>query len=108
HDKEGYWTQNGLPLLINEITGSLETGISLISELTDAQALPRIARAIQEIKDVYGRITYKLELDDGNEVEARFSAPILLGAAYLYFGAATNPRPVDPLILAMEEVGAIA
>jgi len=30
-----------------------------------------------------------------------------LGARYLYFGSGTNPRPVDPLALAIEELGRI-
>lgn len=107
HNKDNYWADTELQLLIENTTSTLERGIALLSDLVASHAVPRIARAIQEIRDLFGRITYRLELDDGTETEARFSTQIRLGDTYLYFGSETNPRPVDPLILPLAELGNI-
>ena len=69
--------------------------------------MPRSAAAVKEIRDQWGRITYELNLDDGSIIEARFSSRIPLGGGLLYFGSSTNPRPVDPLLLALEDLGPV-
>jgi hypothetical protein len=107
HDKDGYWTESSVAALIESTAGTLEKAAGLLDDLGRAGAVPRIAQAIQEIRDLYNRVTYKLNLDNGIDVEARFSTRMELGGSYLYFGSGTNPRPVDPLALSIEEVGKI-
>jgi hypothetical protein len=105
HDKDNYYSDTPLNDLREVVDQTLDNAKQLILDMVENHALPRLAQAIQEIKDFYGRITYKFLLDDSTEVEAHMSSPIKLGATYLYFGSETNPRPVDPLMLLFEELG---
>jgi hypothetical protein len=105
HNKDNYYSDTPT----NELRAVTEQALNdtkrLVSDMVDNHAVPRMARAIQEIKDLYGRITYKFSLDDGTDVEAHMSSSIKLGATYLYFGSESNPRPVDPLMLPLEDLG---
>jgi hypothetical protein len=106
HENE-YSRNSSTATLIKDTVDQVKDTINLLSELSEASAIPRIAEATHEIKDKFGRRTYKLILDNNTEIEACFSSPILLGVGYLYFGSETNPRPVDPFILPLEELGTI-
>jgi hypothetical protein len=75
--------------------------------LVEARAIARVAEPIEEIRDKFNRLTYKLSLDDGSDSLARFTTPLTLGRPLLYFGTETNPRPVDPLILSIDDLGKI-
>jgi hypothetical protein len=80
----------------------------LLPSLVDARAIPVIVEPTKEIRDKWNRRAYVLSWDDATEHEARFSSNLVVGACYLYFGTETNPRPVDPLVLGLEEIGNIA
>lgn len=108
HDKDGYWSNGDPGRLRNDLVGALAATERLFLDLVEAKALPLIAEPIKEIKDRWNRVSYVLAMDDGTEREAHFSTRLDLGACYLYFGTETNPKPVDPLVLSMGELGEIA
>ncbi|MFI5457126.1 MAG: hypothetical protein ACHRXM_16900 [Isosphaerales bacterium] len=107
HDKDGFWTNSTVASLIESRASALERAADLLDDLARAQAVPHLAQVIQEIRDLWNRVTCRLNLDNGVDVEARFTSPIKLGGSYLYFGSGTNPRPVDPLALPIEQLGEI-
>lgn len=107
HDKDGYWTNSGLEDLFVDLSDSLKKTRQLLAELAEERVIPRIATPVQEIRDQWNRITYKIVLDDRTEIEATLSGVIRLGAGYLYFGGGANPRPVDPWLLPLEEFSEI-
>ncbi len=107
HNKSGYRDDTSLPQLREDLAGVLHRAVQLLGELSDARAIPRVAEPFQEIRDKWSRMTYRLNLDDGTDVEVCFSGTLALGGSYLYFGTETNPRPVDPLVLRIDELGTI-
>jgi hypothetical protein len=107
HNKGGYRDVTALPQLRQDLASVLQRAVQLLGELSEARAIPRVAEPIQEIRDKWSRMTYRLNLDDGMDVEAYFSETLALGGSYLYFGTETNPRPVDPLVLCIDELGTI-
>ncbi len=106
-DKEEFWNITPLVALRDHAALVLDSAITLLDDMALASAVPRLVVAIQEIRDQWNRITYRLNLDNGQDVEARFTKPINLGKHYLYFGSGTNPRPVDPLALPVESLGRV-
>ncbi len=54
-----------------------------------------------------GQGSYRLVLDDGTEAEIYLSKGIPLARPLLYFGSATNPRPVDPLYVLLDGLGEV-
>jgi hypothetical protein len=107
HDKDGHCTNATVAALIDSTASVMEMAADLLDDLASARAVPRLARVIQEIRDSWNRVTYRLNLDSGVDVEARFTSPMKLGGSYLYFGSGTNPRPVDPLALPIEQLGEV-
>ena len=103
HDKDGYWSDGNLRALAADLEPAVADSARLISDLIGERAIPRIARATQESRDEWNRTTYTLLLDDGGEREVSLSRPLKLGMHYLYFGTATNPRPVDPIMIPTDE-----
>jgi hypothetical protein len=103
HDKDGYLTNSTFEHLLADLSDSLKKTRQLLTELGEDKVIPRIATPVQEIRDQWNRVTYKIILDDQTEVEATFSGMIRLGAGYLYFGGGANPRPVDPWLLPFDE-----
>lgn len=77
---------------------------SVLDELAEVRAIPRLAEPFQEVRDKWNRISYRLSMDDGNTVEIVSSVRLELGATYAYFGSETNPTPVDPLLLKLSEL----
>lgn len=108
HDKNGFWTNIDAASARRELLQVLAEMERLLPALVDARAIPVIVEPIKEIRDKWNRRAYVLSRDDATEHEARFSSNLVLGSCYLYFGTETNPRPVDPLVLGLEEVGNIA
>lgn len=107
HNKDGYRDKTPLSQIREELARTLDEAILLLDDLTNARAIPRMAEPIQEIRDKWNRITYKLNFEDGTDIEACFSGTLALGNGYLYFGTETNPRPVDPLLIPISEIGEI-
>jgi SAM-dependent methyltransferase len=107
HNKDDYRDGTPVPILRDELGAVLLDGSRLIADLADAKAVPRVAEPFEEIRDQWNRIRYRLALDDGSDLEAQFSVPLKLGTAYLYFGSNTNPRPVDPLVLLIDDLGQV-
>jgi len=107
HDKDGYWTTITLADAREELALVLARAGQLLPELVDARAIPRVAEPISETRDKWNRKSYLLSMDDGIDLEVRFSSPLTLGGSYLYYGSETNPRPVDPLVLPIMELGTI-
>lgn len=103
HDKDGYWSDGNLRALAADLGPAVADSARLISDLIGERAIPRIARATEETRDEWNRTTYTLLLDDGGEREVSLSRPLKLGMHYLYFGSATNPRPVDPIMIPADE-----
>lgn len=62
------------------------------------------AIASEEIRAQWGRLRYRLLLDDGLAVEIYRSATMPLGKPLLYFGSATNPRPGDPPFVLIDDL----
>lgn len=108
HDKDGYWTNIDVGPARTDFLKTLSDAEKLLLTLVDTRAIPAIAEPIKEIRDKWNRRTYILAVDDGTERQAHFSSTLTLGQCYLYFGTETNPRPVDPLVLPLDEVGRIA
>lgn len=107
HDKEGYWSNTSLSNLIVDLTKSVDQARSLIDELSSAQAIPNIAVPKEKIEDQFGRVSYKIKLDNGNEITVFSTQMLKLGSSYMYFVGASNPKPVDPLLLLFDEIGLI-
>jgi len=105
HNKDNYRDETPLPVLRQDLASILETGQALLGELVQEHAVPRVAEPYLEMRDKWDRLSYRLSLDDGTDAEVRFSAPLRLGTSYLYFGTGTNPKPVDPLVLAAADLG---
>jgi hypothetical protein len=108
HDKSGYWTDIDPGSARSDLAAVLADTERLLGALVDAKAIPVVVEPIKEVRDKWNRKAYVLALDDGTEKEAYFSSALQLGDCYLYFGTETNPKPVDPLLLPIEEVGEIA
>lgn len=104
HDKDSYWTASSEGVLMEDLASTLRRATQLLADLASDEAIPRIATPVQEIRDRWGRLTYRLLFDDGTDFEVYFSAPIRMDCGYLYFGAGSNPRPVDPLVLELESL----
>jgi hypothetical protein len=79
HNKDGYQDKTPLLQFRQDLANVLHRAVQLLGELTDARAIPRVAEPFQEIRDKWSRITYRLNLDDGTDVEVRFSEPLALG-----------------------------
>ena len=107
HNKEGYWSNTLLSNLIVDLTKSVDQARSLIEELSGAQAIPNIAVPKEKIEDQFGRVSYKIKLDNGNEITVFSTQMLKLGSSYMYFAGASNPKPVDPLLLLFDEIGLI-
>jgi hypothetical protein len=107
HDKDGYWTDIDAGIARNDLVRVLSDTERLLVELVEARAIPLIVEPIKEVRDKWNRMSYLLAADDGTEREAHFSSTLVLGNSYLYFGTETNPRPVDPLLLPIDEIGKI-
>ncbi len=107
HDRDGYWTGGELRSLRPEVESALGDAERLIEDLVLARAVPRLAAPTLEMRDEWNRRRYRLLLDDGTEIEVSFSNPVELGAGLLYFGSASNPRPVDPLALTVAALGRV-
>lgn len=108
HDKDAYWSNSEPGRARNDLARVLAETERLFIDLVESKAVPLIVEPIKEIRDRWNRVSYVLSIDDGTEREAHFSSRLMLGACYLYFGAETNPKPVDPLILSIGELGKIA
>ena len=105
HNKDNYRLGTAIHQLRGDLSGVLARAAQLMVELGESHAIPRVAEPFQEIRDKWNRITYRLSLDDGSDIEARFSEPMSLGQTYLYFGGNVNPTPVDPLVLQADALG---
>jgi hypothetical protein len=99
HDKDGYWSEGSVTTLAPNLRSTAEQALRVVADLVSDRVVPRIARAKRESRDEWNRTTYTLLLDDGCEKEISLSNPLKLGENYLYFGTATNPRPVDPIVI---------
>lgn len=105
HNKDGFCDETALVELAHVVSISLSEVSELVDELVTNHAIPHVAEPFQEIRDKFNRLTYRMTLDDGNDITVRFSNPIALGESCLFFGTITNPRPVDPLMLEAADVG---
>ncbi len=77
----------------------------LIREMTEYHAVPRIATVVEETRDRVGRLGYRLVFDDGSSERIHRSTSLCFDNTYLYFGSHSNPRPVDPLMVSMKDIG---
>lgn len=107
HDSGGYWSGSPLAQLASDCAAVLSDAADLVGRMAAERAVPRVATAILEIRDQWGRVSYRLVLDDGTEAEIYLSNGVPLGKPLLYFGSATNPRPVDPLYVLLDDLGAV-
>ena len=107
HDKDRYWADIGLANARLQLTPLLLEAQQLLLELVEARAIPRIVEPIKETKDKWNRKSYVLSIDDGTDVEVRVSVPLTLGSSYLCYGTEINPRPVDPFMLAVDDLDTI-
>jgi hypothetical protein len=107
HNKDDYRLATPIHQLREDLSRVLARAAQLVVELGEGDALPRVAEPFQAIRDKWNRMTYRLSMDDGSDLEARFSGPLTLGKTYLYFGGNVNPTPVDPLVLQADELGEI-
>jgi hypothetical protein len=85
----------------------LESAQKLIDDLASAQAIPNIAVPKLKVEDQFGRVSYSIQLDNGNDLTVFSTHALKLGGSYLYFSGASNPNPVDPLLLMLDEIGPI-
>ena len=107
HDKEGYWSNTQLSILVADLTKGLDQAKSFIEDLSNSQAIPNIAFIKEKTEDQFGRVSYKIKLDNGNEITIFATQSLKLGSSYMYFPGASNPKPVDPLLLLLDEIGVI-
>jgi hypothetical protein len=107
HNKDNYKLGTPIHQLREDLSGVLTRAGQLVVDLAEGHAIPRVAEPFLEIRDKWNRMTYRLNLDDGSDLEARFSCPLNLGKAYLYFSGNVNPTPVDPLVLQADDLGDI-
>jgi hypothetical protein len=77
HDKDSYVSRTPLPQFRSDLTACLEEADRLVGELADARALARVAEPIEEIRDKFGKLRYRLCLDDGTSISAGFSTPLI-------------------------------
>ena len=91
--------------LVDDAIRVLNDGRAVLMDLASEGATPYIGRVTHEIKDEWNRVTYRLSLDDGTDASITLSSHMPLGSAVLHFSGATNPRPVDPLVIRLEELG---
>jgi len=91
--------------LLEEFTSVLEMAADLMRELAFEHAIPRVGVVLDEIRDMWGRLTYRLQLDDGTVFEGTFSHKLELGHEYFFFGSEVNPRPVDPILIPVDKMG---
>ncbi|WP_437191097.1 hypothetical protein [Planctomicrobium sp. SH527] len=82
----------------------LERSVSLVREMAAEHAIPQCGLVTEEVSDMWGRRSYKIQLDDGTTFEGTFSGQLDLGAEYFFFGSETNPKPVDPFLIAISTV----
>lgn len=101
HNKED------LVALRGELSTVLESAGELVRELAAVHAIPRIGVVFEQVQDMWGRLTYRIRLDDGTVFEGTFSTELKLGDEYFFFGSEVNPKPVDPLLIRVEDIGRI-
>jgi hypothetical protein len=99
HDRGGYWSTSSLAKLADDCTAMLSDTSELVKVMAAEHVIPRYATPREEIRDMYGRLRYRLLLDDGREEEIGASQGIELGQPLLYFGSRANPRPYDPMFV---------
>ena len=107
HNKNGYRLDTPFTELKADLVSAVRNSSDLVHRLAEEHVVPRVGSPFLEIRDKWNRVSYRLAMDDGTDVEARFSQRLELGACYLYFGTATNPRPVDPCILLASDLGGL-
>jgi hypothetical protein len=105
HNTDGYCDDISLKDLADVTSKVLQEASDLIGELVECHAIPQVGEPFEEIRDKFNRKSYRLTLDNGDDILVRFSTPLDLGEAYLYYGTETNPRPVDPLVLRAADIG---
>jgi hypothetical protein len=105
HDSGGYWSGSPTAQLAIDCAAILRDAADLLSGMAADRAVPRVGTAVLEIRDQWGRVSYRVVLDDGTEAEIYLSNAVPLGRPLLYFGSATNPRPVDPLLVLLDDLG---
>jgi hypothetical protein len=50
-------------------------------------------------------MSYRLLFDDNTEDEIFSSNTMQLGVPLLYYGSGANPRPVDPFVIPLDDIG---
>lgn len=107
HDTDGYWSNSPVPQLAGDCGTVLADVADLVARMAAERAVPRVATANLQIRDQWGRTSYQLVLDDGTEIEVYLSLQLPLAKPLLYFGSSTNPRPVDPLYMLLDDLGTV-
>ncbi len=104
HDKKSFWTNLTFGEAKSYVSVALTKATEIVSLLVRSRAAPAWAYTTHRIEDDWSRTTYRFVLENGGQVEARFTQGLTLGRKYLYFGGDVNPRPVDPLIISSDQI----
>ena len=76
-------------------------------ELAERRAIPRVARVTHELLDEWGRRSHTALLDSCRELTASLSAPLTIGASYIYLGGVPSRLGYDVEIEHMSRHGEI-
>jgi ankyrin repeat protein len=104
HDSGGIGPIAMTTELREQIFTGIKTAGELVSDLVQSNAIPRIGTISEETRDQLHRVRYKIVLDDGTSIKVYSSQQLPLGSHFLYFGTQSNPRPVDPLMLPLDQI----
>jgi hypothetical protein len=104
HADAGTMARSDIQEMAKTSSNLLDDASRLFSQMAAERALPRVATATEEIKDQWGRLRYRLLLDDGAPLEINRSQAFPLGKHFLHFASGTNPRPVDPLYVLLDDL----
>lgn len=107
HDRHNKLGQAPLGSLREMLCQSVKDARDLVSDCVEAKIIPRMATVENEIRDRVGRLTYSLLMEDGTLLKVHSSSSLKLGLPLWYFGSGANPRPVDPLILYLDDLGPV-
>ena len=104
HNKDGYLDVTSFPTLRAEFTKALKDAADVLQQLVDRRAIPLLVRPVTETRDQYGRVTVRLNIEDGTVRDIYPADAMVLGQDYYYLGHTNNPRPVGPVMVRASEV----
>jgi hypothetical protein len=96
--------QTPLSVRKREAVEAVQQVASMLPEMAEQHAVAHFAVVTHRTEDAYGRVEYRLKLDDQGVREIASTVPLTLGAAYAYLGGGGNPKPVDPILVPMDDL----